>query len=292
MTARASSEQYPSPMSTSIPTAISTSPALSPATWRTAFWTPTTLCVSVMSHPYTRVVGFPSLNPIYYLSAPTTCIADAIMVPIRLCVYRIKLPASFSSCLRLVVRHRFAEPDENRETEADKLRERRYAVFLWWLLSVVANSCIVMPRHGINWILCTKVFGVIFLTSLAVVAILVICSRKMDLNQNPLPDDADDDESNQRLQDAEKIAKYLEDVILMFANALHAWLVIYALVNLWPEQRHKYPWGAQFPLRCMRLLFEISCASGTVKRFLILFRYSLKPRIQYQNCHAHMLTSL
>jgi hypothetical protein len=83
-----------------------------------------------MSQPSRRIAGPPSLNPIHFLGVPTICIVDAIMVPIRLCVYRVKLAASFSSCLRLVVRHRFSELDENEDTEADNLRERRYASYI------------------------------------------------------------------------------------------------------------------------------------------------------------------
>lgn len=249
-----------------------------------------------MSQPSHRIVGSPSLNPIYFLGAPTICIVDAIMVPIRLCVYRIKLPASFSSCLRLVVRRRFAEPAENRDTEADNLRERRYATFITALLAGLGNHAHLFALLGINWILCLKVFGVMFLVSLAVVETLVICSRKMDLDYTPLLDDADADDYNQALQDAEKIAENVEDVIVMFANALHAWLMIYVIVDLWPEQPQKSPRRVDFPLKFIRLILEICIRSGTVERFHVLFLCSLKSlnadMRKHQNCHAYMLTSL
>jgi hypothetical protein len=235
---------------------------------QSAFWAPITFYVTTMAQPSRRLVGFPSINPIYFLGAPTICIADAIMVPIRLCVYRIKLPASFSSCLRLVVRRHFAGPDENRldrDTEANNIRERRYEAFVQGLFTAVGSQAPFIALLGRNWMLCLKVFGLIFLTSLAIVETLVLCAQKMDLDYAPLLDDADADDINQALQDAEKIAENVEDVIVMFANVLHAWLMIYVIVDLWPEQAQKSPSRVDFPLKVIRLALEIGIRSGTVK---------------------------
>jgi hypothetical protein len=245
-----------------------------------AFWAPITFFFISMSQPSHRIVGPPSLNPLYFLGAPTICIADAIMVPIRLCVYRIKLPASFSSCLRLVVSRHFAEPDEDRDTEADNLRERRYEAFARSLLTGLGSQAPFIALLGINWTLCFKVLGVMFLISLTVVESLVLCARKMALDYAPLLDDADADESNQALQDAEKIAQNVEDVIVMVANVLHDWLMIYVIVDLWPERREKPPRRVDFPLKFMRLMFEIGIRSGTVTIFHVLSHYSLKPPMQ------------
>jgi hypothetical protein len=87
----------------------------------------------------------------------------------------------------------------------------------------------------------------------------------MDLDYAPLLDDADADDINQALQDAEKIAENVEDVIVMFANVLHAWLMIYVIVDLWPEQAQKSPSRVDFPLKVIRLALEIGIRSGTVK---------------------------
>jgi hypothetical protein len=60
----------------------------------------------------------------------------------------------------------------------------------------------------------------------------------MDLDHTSLFDDADADDYNQALQDVEKIAKNVEDVIVMFANALQC------LVN---ALRHRRPLARTAP---------------------------------------------
>jgi hypothetical protein len=228
-----------------------------------------------MSQTSHRIVGSPSLNPIYFLGAPTICIVDAIMVPIRLCVYGIKLPASFSSCLRLAVRHRFAEPDVNKDMGADNLRERKCAAIIMVLFGGLHSQVGVIPLLGINWILCCRVFGATFLFSLAVVETLVICSQKVDLDYTPLVDEADADDYYQALQDAEKIAENVEDAIVMFANAIHAWLMIYVIVDLWPEQPQKFPRRVDSLSKFIRLILEIGIRMGTVEKFHLLFPCAL-----------------
>jgi hypothetical protein len=233
-----------------------------------------------MLKPSRRITGLPSLNLIYYLSAPTMCITDAIMVPIRLCVYRMKLPGSFSSDLRLVLLCRFLEPDENEETEADKLRDQKYATFIRVIIIPTVfhvHLRAALQQLGVTWILCAKVLGVIILTSYAVVVILVICSRRMELDNNPLPTDADDDDSYQALQDAEKTAMRVEHVLVMAAKVLHAGLMFHTIIDLWPEQHEKYNSRIdRFFLKMGRLVFAVSCIGGTVKRSHLIFHYSLK----------------
>jgi hypothetical protein len=237
-----------------------------------------------MLKPSRRITGLPSLNLIYYLSAPTMCIVDAIMVPIRLCVYRFKLPDSFSSCLRLVLLRRFAEPDENRETQANKLLDQRHAAFIGLLIMAHVPDGylrVAAQQLGVNWILCAKVLGVIILASYAVVGILVICSRRIKLDKNPLLTDAGDDDSYQAVQDVEKIAMRVEHVLVMFAKALHAGLMLNAVIVLWPEQHEKY--NSRIPhfiLKLGRLVCVIGCVGGTVEISHLIFPYSLKQLMQ------------
>jgi hypothetical protein len=112
----------------------------------------------------------------------------------------------------------------------------------------------------INWMLCAKVLGVILLAPFIIIEILAICLWKMGLNHNPPLPSTFDDDINQRLQDAEKIAKHVEDILVMFENLLHYGLVPYTIIALWPEQCPKppsrYP-GLHICLKFRRLLPEL-----------------------------------
>jgi hypothetical protein len=183
-----------------------------------------------------------------------------------------------------VLLRRFAGPDENRETQANKLRDQKYATFIGPLMMAHVPDGylgVAAQQLGVNWILCAKVLGVIILTSYTVVGILVIRSRRMELDYNPLLTDASDDDGYQAVQDAEKIAMRVEHVLVMFAKALHATLMLDAVIVLWPEQYEKY--NSRIPhfiLKLGRLVCVTGCVGGTVKRSHLIFPYSLKQLMQ------------
>jgi hypothetical protein len=89
----------------------------------------------------------------------------------------------------------------------------------------------------------------------------------LDQDHNPLLADADNGDSYRTQQDAEKIAMRVEHVLVVFAKALHASLMLDAVIVLWPEQHEKINSRIlpHFILKYWRLFFVIGCVRGTVK---------------------------
>jgi len=157
--------------------------APSQVSWQTAYWTLIPLAVNTMAQPSGRILSLPAKYRTYLRCSPLICAADSLTIFIHLIFYFTAF--SFKDAIRLLIRQRFGDGEEDEGEGSDEKDEERneegiqaiekftFVRWLFFILGTVGPGIKLMAMEGVP---CTKAWGAMFLVSFLVVEVLVILS--------------------------------------------------------------------------------------------------------------------
>ena len=138
--------------------------------WQSAFWSLVPIALNSMTQPSGMVFGFPSKYGFALRSSPIVCGFEALYTVVIFVLNAFFLNNPKASALK-IAKWRFRDTPGNEEGSLQKLQENtifRIAIFLLGALPQIIKLC------GLQGLLWTKVWGLMFLGSFLVLELLVL----------------------------------------------------------------------------------------------------------------------
>jgi hypothetical protein len=192
-----------------------------------------------MAQPRGRALNFEARYWTYLRCSPVFCFVDCVSIIIRLVTYGssvlwisgIRIP--LRERLQLVIRNRFAEPDQDDPEEG--VREVRRVTWLRWLFFIfgaLTSSLKLMSFIGTPW---TQTWGDVFTFSFLLFEILAILSWMGGRQRRPCHDAAD----TAKLKPIEAWLDAFDKQLFQWASDCHGLLLLWVVGELWPNIDNK-----------------------------------------------------